>query len=159
MVDYEQSTNIHRVNSVMAKAGGFGQDPLGQHEAGAGQSTIEPRFNFSLPRDEQRGVARTQGIEFTVYYFSSFPNMYDPLVTTEPFVQISEDGGTTYNDASAAPYTLTYRLGLGGHTAWYKIIKDGLWPVRGEIKIKNTLPDEFEQAITKAAPLRWPDPS
>lgn len=143
----------------MVKSGGWGQDPNGQHEFGAGVSTIEPRFNTSIPQDEQRGVARTQVTQHEVYYYSSFPNLNDPLVTVEPFVQISEDGGVTYNDASASPYTLTYRLGLGGHTAWFKIVKDGLWPVRAEIKIQTTLPDEFGQAITKTAPVRWPNPS
>lgn len=134
--------------------GGYGFAPWGQHQYGAERSDIEPRFNTSAPFDGERDVELDHWIEYEVYYYSSFPNQYDPLVTAEPYVQISENSGVTYVDASVYPFSLTRRY-LAGHTVWFKILKDGLWPKSSEIIVKTTLPDEYGQPISKEVPVKW----
>lgn len=132
-------------------AGGWGQIAWGQHEVGAGQSTVEPRFNWSQPSDGKQNVPRDSWLEFEVYYFSSFPA---DVLDNPAFFEISEDGGQSYVSAEAAPYTLLREF-IGGHILWVKIVKTGLWTASAEVVIRTTLPDEFGQAITKELPTRW----
>jgi len=139
---------------MTVRVGGWGNIPHGQHEWGAAKSDIEPRFNFSAPSDGQANVDRGVFLEFEVYYYSSFPNEYDDSLLGIPEVEISEDKGATFYNAAQAPYALTKRL-KAGHIVWYKVVKTGLWTANTEVIIRTTLPDEFEQAITKISPVRW----
>lgn len=132
--------------------GGYGQDPYGQHQAGSAASDYEPRFRKSKPLDGEHNVSLVQWITFEVYYHSSFP--VDESAVVWPYVEISENKGRTYVDASIDPFSLTIRE-KDGHTLWMKILKDGLWPPREEIKIRMTRPDEFGQPITKEAVVIW----
>lgn len=135
----------------MTLAGGWGQVAWGQHEWGAGQSVIEPRFNLSDPVDGKYNVSREVWIEYEMYYYSSFP--VDSPESLAVF-EVSEDGGASYNPAVGAPYALTTRF-LGGHRLWVKIVKTGLWADDAEIILRTTVNDEFGQEITKELPIRW----
>lgn len=132
-------------------AGGWGQAAWGQHEWGNAQSVIEPRFNFSDPRDGKHNVSREVWLEYEMYYYSSFPAQ---TLANPGVFEVSEDGGGTFNSAELAPYALTMRF-LGGHKVWLKLVKTGLWAPSAEVVVRTTLPDEFGQAITKELPVRW----
>jgi hypothetical protein len=139
----------------MTDRGGFGQIPFGQHEFGAGRSLIPPRFGGSTPLDGAVDVPRSKILEFEVYYYTDHPDETNEEVTAD-WIEISENGGSTWASAFEVPYTTTVRKGLAGHTMWIRIIKNGLWAPSSKIVIRTTQPDEFDQVITKDAPQVWP---
>ena len=133
--------------------GGFGQAAYGRCQLGTPSSDIGPRFYTSKPSDGTSNVARDVWLEFYTYYYSSVPAFYGPA-EVEIAVEISEDGGDNYNDASIAPYALTIKP-FDGQRYWTKIVKTGLWADNEEIVIRYTGIDEHGNPSTKEVPVIW----
>lgn len=133
--------------------GGFGSVASGRSQFGSAESDVEPRSNrASDPSDGAHNVASTKWLTYEVYYYSSTP----PLTAAEGLlIEVSEDAGATFTDATGAPYDLTVRV-KDGQTLWIKILRTGLWPNNSEIVIRTTAPDEFGNPVTDTYPVRWP---
>ena len=148
---------------AIKELGGYGHLAYGQHKYGARDSLdfqyptptpIGPRFNVSTPANGTYGVALTQWITYEIYYYTSSIGVDPSVLPSNLPVEISEDAGDTWVDATSAPYTLMSRF-KDGHTLWIKLTKAGSWAVNSEILIRTTLPDEYGQDITGIAPVRW----
>ena len=132
--------------------GGYGQAAFGRCQLGTSSSDITPKFYTSSPSDGAQRVALDRWIEFYTYYYSSVPAALGPDPET-PFIEISENGGATYLDASLAPYALTYTA-VDGQRYWCKILKTiGQWPENSEIIIRYTGVDEHGNAAEKTVPV------
>lgn len=146
----------------MTVTGGYGQIAHGRHKYGARDSEdfaippapLGPRFNYSSPLDGAHNVNRSQWIVFELYYYSSAYASDTSIPPPGALFEISEDGGTTWADASIAPYTLTTAF-KDGQILWVKIIKAGLWTDNEEVVIRTNLSDEFGQPSTDEFPVRW----
>ncbi len=132
---------------------GYGHNYFGQHPHGGVISVREPRFNqVSLPQDNATDVSVEQWITYEVYHAAGAP--ITELDYKSLIIEVSEDGGTTYNDVGQIPYHLTIR-DKGNHIVWVKILRDGNWPESSEIRIRHQAIDEYGNVSTKEFPLRW----
>jgi hypothetical protein len=143
--------------------GGYGHLAHGHHKYGAQDSNdfqyptpqpIGPRFNGSRPQAGEYGVSVSQWITFEIYYYTSSYNVDPSLLPADLPIEISEDGGDTWSDATVAPYTITARP-KDGQILWIKIVKDGDWTDNSKIMIRTTMPDEYGQPITGTVPVKW----
>jgi len=136
--------------------GGLGIIPFGQSQFGHGDPKTEPRFLTSRPLDKSVNVPTDVTLKFTTYCFTSwidFPGTQ---------VEISEDGGGTYNlayDGSAfvAPYdgVNSKVRRTEGHALTFYIQKTLPWPVATKVVIRYTGPDNYGQIATKEIPVVW----
>jgi len=140
--------------------GGCGIDPCGQCECGTPKSDIEPRFLFSRPLDGQKNVPVLQVLKFITYCYSSW------IDTTTAVVEISEDGGLTFDiafngfvdpEVFVAPYNGTYSKvrRTQGHELTFYIQKTAPWPIATKCYVRFTGNDEFGQQATKTNALVW----
>lgn len=134
----------------MGFKGGYGVAAFGRHQYGAPASVIEPRFNVSNPTSGAHNVALTRWVTFEIYNYSSYLDL-DAL----PYpIEVSEDGGITYEYADVSPYSCTIRQ-KDGQTVWIKILKSSLWTNNATVVIRVTGTDEYGQEITHTFPVKW----
>lgn len=135
--------------------GGNGISPYGRAAYGNVKSDIEPRFFSSIPLDNQTSVHGATILYFTTYCFSSW------IEDRTMRVEISEDGGVTYNTIYYTAFAPPYN---GLHSKWYRldshqirfvIEKNGKWNANSQIVIRFTGTDEFGQEATKTIPVTW----
>lgn len=138
----------------MGLYGGYGQAAWGRHQYGASASDIEPRFFSSIPADHSQNNPDTKVIEFQVYYYSSFPDLYAVNADTAIRVQLSFDGGLTFFTAESPDYTVTIRA-LDGQRYWIRIAKATHWPRGVNVKVRYRGSDEYGNPATKNMPVVW----
>lgn len=137
-------------DAVSAIFGGYGQDAVGRHQYGAPASLIEPRFDVSVPVDEEVDVSVHQWITFSTYHYSSIGDFVNGLG-----LEISEDGGNIFNPIASPTYELIKRV-KDGQRFWFKVRKVvGEWPPFTYIVVRYTGPDEHGNIATKVIPIRW----
>ena len=77
-------------------------------------------------------------------------------------LEISEDGGGSYNDAYVngsfvSPYdgTRSRLLEYDGQRSKFYIQKTNTWVYDGEVRVRVTVEDEFGSVATKETPITW----
>lgn len=147
---------------VMNLIGGYGHLAYGRHKFGGADSLdfqeppqpLGPRFSFSTPLDGANNVPLSQCIFYDLYYYSSSLGVDISNPPSTPPIEISEDAGGTWLDASIAPYTLSSYY-VDGQTYRFKIQKASDWTAGADIQIRTTFPDEYGQVATDILPVRW----
>ena len=133
--------------------GGYGLAPYGRNNFGSAESTFEPRFYTSMPKDEAHNVSVETWIRFTIYHATGHTDL------DSVGVEISEDGGSSFAPALSgqsfsAPYSGRLRR-RDGQTIIVYIVKDTDWPKGREIIVRYTGPNEFGQTASKEMPVVW----
>ncbi len=139
---------------------GFGQMPFGRSAVGNVHSDYEPRFNESTPTDGSSDASiYQQRVHFDIYCFDTRIQLDDTLL-----IEVSEDGGLTYNDAYAdeafvAPYNDS-GSGIDAQQAdaqkfSVSIEKTSTWVYNEEILVRVTAQDGLGQVATKETVVTW----
>lgn len=142
--------------------GGYGLIAHGRHKYGARDSLdfdiipqiLGPRFNASSPLDGAHNVSRNRWVTFELYNYSSTFNYDDPSGDGNFPIEISEDGGSTWEYANVAPYSCIIRA-RNAQIAWVRITKSSLWTDNAEVVLRTSVLDEFGQDASKEFPVRW----
>jgi hypothetical protein len=140
--------------------GGFGQVGFGRCEFGQSKSDVEPRYYLSNPDDNEANISIYQTtIWFSIYGFSSRVQVDSFL-----YIEISENGGTSFADAYTggsfvSPYNgsgclIDDHLGTPGECR-VKIEKTAAWANEEQVVVRVTAQDEYENESTKETPEVW----
>jgi hypothetical protein len=142
--------------------GGFGQVGFGRCNYGQGSSEYEARFSDSDPVDGSVGVSVFQfTISFTLYCFAS---RIQWGADSGLLVEVSEDGGGSYNPAYengafVAPFngsdSRVEPQTVDGQLFTMFLHKTSPWLDDKEIKVRVTAQDEYGDEATKEVPVEW----
>ncbi len=154
----------------MSLHGGYGQVAWGRSSYGSPSPSvipqIEPRFNYSNPRDESSNVNKYSKAIFEVYYYET---TYPPPMVHAHWgivpkikVEVSLDAGATYvtlfdpvtmvGDLPGYTVMAGYK---GGQRIRIVVTKVAGWPSEGTVIFRYTGPDEFGQDATKNPAVVW----
>ena len=136
---------------------GYGLTAHGRANYGHAEGRYEPRFELSSPSDGASGFSiYSTLISFILYTFSSRVSL------GTLYIEISENGGGSYNDAYVSGSFVTPYAGsksrileYDGQRSKIYIERENIWAFDEEVRVRVTVEEEFGNIATKETPVTW----